>query len=138
MVAPNDDHGESRNYSRPNRRFEVGLHSSPFLLSHSSSPRFELRLRYFPQTLDTLTQNKSILSFFYEQLRIDYMRCKSENVPMNIAIELGSLEIRKLFKDLNSTALDKKVNIDYLEKELGLRTFFPQSLIDSQKVSVYN
>ena len=96
--------------------------------------KFELRLRYFPQTLDTLTQNKSILSFFYEQLRIDYMRCKSENVPMNIAIELGSLEIRKLFKDLNSNALDKKVNIDYLEKELGLRTFFPQSLIDSQKV----
>lgn len=53
---------------------------------------------------------------------------------MNVAIELGSLEIRKLFKDLNSTALDKKVNMDYLEKELGLRKFFSQSLIDSQKV----
>ena len=56
---------------------------------------------------------------------------------MNTAIELGSLEIRKLFKDLNSTALDKKVNMDYLEKELGLRKFFPQSLIESQKVSVH-
>ena len=53
---------------------------------------------------------------------------------MNEAIELGSLEIRKLFKDLNPTALDKKVNVDYLEKELGLRRFFPQSVIDSHKV----
>ena len=62
------------------------------------------------------------------------MRFKSEHVSMNVAIELGALEIRKLFKDLNSTALDKKVNMDYLEKELGLRKFFPQSLIDSHKV----
>ena len=53
---------------------------------------------------------------------------------MNEAIELGSLEIRKLFKDLNPTALDKKVNVDYLEKELGLRRFFPQSIIDAHKV----
>ena len=53
---------------------------------------------------------------------------------MNDAIELGSLEIRKLFKDLNPTALDKKVNVDYLERELGLKRFFPQSVIDSQKV----
>lgn len=53
---------------------------------------------------------------------------------MNEAIELGSLEIRKLFKDLNPTALDKKVNVDYLEKELGLKRFFPQSVIDAHKV----
>lgn len=57
---------------------------------------------------------------------------------MNDAIELGSLEIRKLFKDLNPTALDKKVNVDYLEKELGLKRFFPQSVINSHKVSKYS
>ncbi len=62
------------------------------------------------------------------------MRLKSEHVSMNEAIELGSLEIRKLFKDLNPTALDKKVNVDYLEKELGLKRFFPQSVINSHKV----
>ena len=78
--------------------------------------------------------DKPTFTFFYEQLRIDYMRFKSEHVLLNEAIELGSLEIRKLFKDLNSTALDKKVNMDYLEKELGLRKFFPQTLIDSHKV----
>jgi focal adhesion kinase 1 len=65
------------------------------------------------------------------------MRLKSEHISMNEAIELGSLEIRKLFKDLNSTALDKKVNMDYLEKELGLRKFFPQSLINSYKVCYF-
>lgn len=65
------------------------------------------------------------------------MRLKSESISMNDAIELGSLEIRKLFKDLNSTALDKKVNMDYLEKELGLRQFFPQLLINSYKVCYY-
>jgi len=57
---------------------------------------------------------------------------------MNDAIELGSLEIRKLFKDLNPTALDKKVNVDYLEKELGLKRFFPQSVINSHKVNKYS
>jgi hypothetical protein len=62
------------------------------------------------------------------------MRLKSEHVSMNDAIELGSLEIRKLFKDLNPTALDKKVNVDYLEKELGLKRFFPQTVINSYKV----
>ena len=66
------------------------------------------------------------------------MRYKAEYVSMTNAIELGSLEIRKLFKDLNSTALDKKVNMDYLEKELGLKKFFPQSLLNSQKVCYYN
>jgi hypothetical protein len=62
------------------------------------------------------------------------MRLKSEHISIDEAIELGSLEIRKLFKDLNPTALDKKVNVDYLEKELGLRRFFPQSVIDAHKV----
>ena len=99
--------------------------------------RFELRLRYFPQSIDAFALDKPTFGFFYEQLRIDYMRSKSEHISMNEAIELGSLEIRKLFKDLNSTALDKKVNMDYLEKELGLRKFFPQSLIDSQKVCLF-
>ncbi|CAF0942586.1 unnamed protein product [Adineta ricciae] len=98
--------------------------------------KFELRLRYFPQSLDAFAHDKATFGFFYEQLRIDYMRFKAEHVSMNDAIELGSLEIRKLFKDLNSSALDKKVNMDYLEKELGLRKFFPQSLLDTQKPRV--
>ncbi|UJR10425.1 hypothetical protein I4U23_014629 [Adineta vaga] len=106
-------------------------------VQESSGPvdelKFELRLRYFPQSLDAFAHDKATFGFFYEQLRIDYMRLKSEHVSMNDAIELGSLEIRKLFKDLNSSALDKKVNMDYLEKELGLRKFFPQSLLDSHK-----
>ncbi|CAF4235878.1 unnamed protein product, partial [Rotaria sp. Silwood2] len=95
--------------------------------------KFELRLRYFPPSIDELVHDKSTFGFLYEQLRIDYMRIKSDHVSINEAIELGSLEIRKLFKDLNSTALDKKVNMDYLEKEFGLKTFFSQSLIDSYK-----
>ncbi|CAF3391796.1 unnamed protein product [Rotaria sp. Silwood1] len=95
--------------------------------------KFELRLRYFPPSIDELAHDKSTFGFLYEQLRIDYIRIKSDCVSTNEAIELGSLEIRKLFKDLNSTTLDKKVNMDYLEKELGLKTFFPQAIIDSYK-----
>ncbi|CAF3412242.1 unnamed protein product [Rotaria socialis] len=98
--------------------------------------KFDLRLRYFPQSIDALSYDKPTFAYFYEQLRIDYMRLKSEHVSVNDAIELGSLEIRKLFKDLNPTALDKKVNVDYLEKELGLKRFFPQSVIDSHKPKV--
>ncbi|CAF1657909.1 unnamed protein product, partial [Adineta ricciae] len=98
--------------------------------------KLELRLRYFPQSIDALSHDKPTFGYLYEQLRIDYMRLKSEHVSMNEAIELGSLEIRKLFKDLNPTALDKKVNVDYLEKELGLKRFFPQSIIDAHKPRV--
>ena len=65
------------------------------------------------------------------------MRLKCASVSMDQAIELGSLEIRKLFKDLNPTALDKKVNVDYLEKELGLGRFFPQSVLDTFKVNIH-
>ncbi|CAF3742200.1 unnamed protein product [Adineta steineri] len=98
--------------------------------------KFELRVRYFPQSIDAFAHDKATFGFFYEQLRIDYMHFKCDHVSMNDAIELGSLEIRKLFKDLNSSALDKKVNMDYLEKELGLRKFFSQTLLDSQKPRV--
>ena len=65
------------------------------------------------------------------------MRLKSEHISMSEAIELGSLEIHKLFKGLNSTALGKNINMDYLEEELGLRKFFPQSLINLYKVRYF-
>lgn len=138
MVTSEYDHGKRSEFVWISRRFEVGDHLMRFIrLFVELTFRFELRLRYFPQSIDAFALDKPTFGFFYEQLRIDYMRSKSEHISMNEAIELGSLEIRKLFKDLNSTALDKKVNMDYLEKELGLRKFFPQSLIDSQKVCLF-
>ncbi|KAI0984208.1 hypothetical protein GJ496_006160 [Pomphorhynchus laevis] len=54
-------------------------------------------------------------------------------VSWNSAIQLGCLDIRKLFRDLNSTALEKKINVDYLEKIVGLKNFFPESLLTNNK-----
>ncbi|CAF0748586.1 unnamed protein product [Didymodactylos carnosus] len=95
--------------------------------------KFELRLRYFPQSIETITHDKTTFGYFYEQLRIDYLRTKSGLGTTSDIIELGCLEIRKLFKDLNPTALDKKINVDYLEKEIGLRKFFPETILNSYK-----
>ncbi|CAF0758842.1 unnamed protein product [Didymodactylos carnosus] len=102
-----------------------------------SELKFELRLRYFPQPIEAIIHDKATFAYFYEQLRIDYLRTKSDHGTTNDAIELGCLEIRKLFKDLNPTALDKKINIDYLEKEIGLRKFFPESVLNSYKPRLF-
>ena len=46
------------------------------------------------------------------------------------------LDFRRFFKDMQQNALDKKSNIEYLEKEVGLKRFLPRSITDSMKVSL--
>lgn len=43
---------------------------------------------------------------------------------------------RCFFKDLPQTALEKKSNLDYLEKEVGLYKFLPKSILDATKPKV--
>lgn len=43
---------------------------------------------------------------------------------------------RCFFKDMPQIALDKKSNLDYLEKEVGLQKFLPKSILDANKPKV--
>ena len=40
---------------------------------------------------------------------------------------------RRSFQNMNPTVLDKKINYDYLEKDVGLKRFFPEFFLQ-QKV----
>ena len=37
---------------------------------------------------------------------------------------------------MQQVALDKKSNMEYLEKEIGLKRFLPKSIIDNVKVGI--
>ena len=41
---------------------------------------------------------------------------------------------RRFFKDMQQVALDKKSNMEYLEKEVGLKRFFPKHVVEGMKV----
>uniref|UniRef100_A0A673JYU5 non-specific protein-tyrosine kinase n=1 Tax=Sinocyclocheilus rhinocerous TaxID=307959 RepID=A0A673JYU5_9TELE len=67
------------------------------------------------------------------QVRSDYMQHSARRVSDGMALQLGCLEIRRFYKDMNASGLEKKSNFDLLEKDVGLDLFFPQELIDSMK-----
>ncbi|XP_069322972.1 focal adhesion kinase 1 isoform X37 [Eulemur rufifrons] len=74
---------------------------------------YELRIRYLPKGfLNQFTEDKPTLNFFYQQVKSDYMLEIADQVDQEIALKLGCLEIRK---------------------DVGLKRFFPKSLLDSVK-----
>ncbi|XP_078674910.1 focal adhesion kinase 1-like isoform X11 [Branchiostoma floridae x Branchiostoma belcheri] len=96
--------------------------------------RFELRIRFIPRSYKDLLERDRVTFFFlYDQVRTDYMNELADTIDQDEAIRLGCLEIRRLFKDMPERALDKKANFEYLEKELGLKRFFPKSVLETVK-----
>uniref|UniRef100_A0A3B4CMY6 Focal adhesion kinase 1 n=1 Tax=Pygocentrus nattereri TaxID=42514 RepID=A0A3B4CMY6_PYGNA len=96
--------------------------------------RYELRIRYLPKGfLNQFTEDKPTLNYFYQQVKNDYMLEIADQVEQDIALKLGCLEIRRFFREMRGNALDKKSNYELLEKDVGLRRFFPKSLLDSVK-----
>ncbi|XP_026085834.1 protein-tyrosine kinase 2-beta-like isoform X1 [Carassius auratus] len=96
--------------------------------------RYDLRIRYIPPDfLEKLKDDKTTMLYFYQQVRSDYMQHSARRVSDGMALQLGCLEIRRFYKDMNANGLDKKSNFELLEKEVGLDLFFPQELIDSMK-----
>uniref|UniRef100_A0A8D3EFG0 non-specific protein-tyrosine kinase n=1 Tax=Scophthalmus maximus TaxID=52904 RepID=A0A8D3EFG0_SCOMX len=61
------------------------------------------------------------------------MQYHASKVSDGMALQLGCLEIRRFYKDMNAKGLEKKSNFELLEKEVGLDLFFPQQLINSMK-----
>ncbi|XP_044308766.1 focal adhesion kinase 1 isoform X10 [Varanus komodoensis] len=57
----------------------------------------------------------------------------ADQVDPEIALKLGCLEIRRSYWEMRGNALEKKSNYEVLEKDVGLKRFFPKSLLDSVK-----
>ncbi|KAL7388186.1 hypothetical protein ABVT39_008593 [Epinephelus coioides] len=96
--------------------------------------RYDLRIRYVPVNfLEKFKDDRSTLVYFYQQVRSDYMQHHASKVSEGMALQLGCLEIRRFYKDMNAKGLEKKSNFELLEKEVGLDLFFPQELINSMK-----
>ncbi|XP_058604557.1 protein-tyrosine kinase 2-beta isoform X2 [Onychostoma macrolepis] len=96
--------------------------------------RYDLRIRYIPPDfLEKLKDDKTTMLYFYQQVRSDYMQYSARRVSDGMALQLGCLEIRRFYKDMNASGLEKKTNFDLLEKDVGLDLFFPQELIESMK-----
>ncbi|XP_073925392.1 focal adhesion kinase 1 isoform X11 [Castor canadensis] len=96
--------------------------------------KYELRIRYLPKGfLSQFTEDKPTLNFFYQQVKSDYMLEIADQVDQEIALKLGCLEIRRSYWEMRGNALEKKSNYEVLEKDVGLKRFFPKSLLDSVK-----
>ncbi|KAM8826248.1 protein tyrosine kinase 2 beta, b [Synchiropus picturatus] len=96
--------------------------------------RYDLRVRYVPVNfLEKFKDDRSTLLYFYQQVRSDYMQYHASTVSDGMALQLGCLEIRRFYKDMNAKGLEKKSNFELLEKEVGLDLFFPPQLINSMK-----
>ncbi|KAM6915125.1 protein tyrosine kinase 2 beta, b [Xenentodon cancila] len=96
--------------------------------------RYDLRIRYIPVNfLEKFKDDRSTLLYFYQQVRSDYMQHHASKVSDGMALQLGCLEIRRFYKDMNAKGLEKKSNFELLEKDVGLDLFFPQQLISSMK-----
>ncbi|XP_030639160.1 focal adhesion kinase 1 isoform X1 [Chanos chanos] len=96
--------------------------------------RYELRIRYLPKGyLNQFTEDQPTLNYFYHQVKSDYMMEIADQVDQDVALKLGCLEIRRFFREMRGNALDKKSNYELLEKDVGLRRFFPKTLLDSVK-----
>lgn len=93
----------------------------------------ELRVRYMPNDFrELLLRDRTTFSFLYDQVRSDYLELNCE-IDQTVAVHLACLQIRRLFRDTQPSAAEKKTNLDYMEKEVGMKKFFPKRLLDSTK-----
>ncbi|XP_078099605.1 protein-tyrosine kinase 2-beta-like [Sander vitreus] len=96
--------------------------------------RYDLRIRYIPSDfMEKFKDDSTTMLYFYQQVRSDYMQQYASKVSDGMALQLGCLEIRRFYKDMNPNGLEKKSNFELLEKEVGLDLFFPRELINSMK-----
>ncbi|XP_035277666.1 protein tyrosine kinase 2 beta, b isoform X1 [Anguilla anguilla] len=96
--------------------------------------RYDLRIRYIPDNfLEKFKEDRTTMLYFYQQVRSEYMQHHASKVSDGMALQLGCLEIRRFYKDMNAKGLEKKSNFELLEKDVGLELFFPKMLIDSMK-----
>ncbi|CAH1282481.1 unnamed protein product [Diabrotica balteata] len=106
-----------------------------YLKKHPNADwRYELRIRYLPVTLKELFDKDNVtFHYYYDQIRTDYHTEFHKKIDQDTAIQLCCLEIRKYFKELPPNGLDKKSNFEYLEREIGMQKFIPNSILEQLK-----
>uniref|UniRef100_A0A8C7CJE1 Protein tyrosine kinase 2 beta, a n=1 Tax=Oncorhynchus kisutch TaxID=8019 RepID=A0A8C7CJE1_ONCKI len=78
--------------------------------------RYDLRIRYVPADfIEKFKEDRTTLLYFYQQVRSDYMQHYASKVSDGMALQLGCLEIRRFYKDMNPNGLEKKSNYELLE-----------------------
>ncbi|XP_065332955.1 focal adhesion kinase 1 isoform X5 [Cloeon dipterum] len=101
----------------------------------TSEWRYELRVRYLPKKMSDLwEQDKVTFNYYYDQVRNDYL---SADLPTTldheVAVQLGCLHMRYYFSNMTNMSLEKKVNLEYLEREVGFSKFIPRSVLKTAK-----
>ncbi|CAH0551901.1 unnamed protein product [Brassicogethes aeneus] len=106
-----------------------------YLKKHPNSEwRYDLRIRYLPKSLKELyDKDKVTFHYYYDQVKHDYYTELHKKVEQEVAVQLCCLEIRKYFKDSPQNILDKKSSFEYLEREVGMQKFVPNSVLDKMK-----
>lgn len=102
----------------------------------ASEWRLELRVRYLPANLRELCEaDRVTFHYYYDQVRHEYLNANHPTVDQELAVQICCLEIKYFCKDMQ-ISMDKKSNIEYLEKEFGLHKFLPKSVLESIKPKV--
>jgi len=89
------------------------------------------------------------------QVKNEYLNAKHPSLDQEVAIQLCCFEIRydiysreilckvimynvfrTFCKDMAYAALDKKSNLDYLEKEIGFHKFLPKTILEGIKPKI--
>ncbi|KAK9511292.1 hypothetical protein O3M35_005872 [Rhynocoris fuscipes] len=97
--------------------------------------KYELRIRFVPKDLQDLFEKDRITCFYYyDQVRNEYLKHEaSQKIDLDLAINIATLCIKHHFRDTPQFNLEKKSNLEYLEKEVGLQRFIPLKLFEAQK-----
>lgn len=106
-----------------------------YLTKHPYSEwRYDLRIRYLPPNLKELYEkDKVTFYFYYDQVRSDYHSEFHKKIDHDTAIQLCCLEIQKYLKDRPQNTHEKKFNLEYLEKEIGMQKFLPNGILEKIK-----
>ncbi|CAF0736648.1 unnamed protein product [Brachionus calyciflorus] len=99
--------------------------------------KLQLRIRYLPSDLNEIQFKDPVtLSYYYEQIKNDFNLYVANGINdqelVPILLDLGCLEMRRSFQNMNPNVLDKKINFEYLEKDVGLKRFFPDIVLQQK------
>ncbi|MCL4120324.1 UNVERIFIED_CONTAM: hypothetical protein GTU68_037752, partial [Idotea baltica] len=109
----------------------------PEFVRDKDSWRLELRVRYVLTDLHQLFEkDRPTFMYFFEQVKNDYLEDKDrshEQVDLDTAVQLACIDIKRMYKEMNNSTLEKKSNMEVLERDVGLDKFIPEAVINTVK-----
>ncbi|XP_016953334.1 focal adhesion kinase 1 isoform X2 [Drosophila biarmipes] len=124
------------NVDCPNNQAELneGLLEQGRRITDNRVWRVELRVRYVPNTIQELfDEDRATCFYYFNQVKEDFIQANVTSIDTEVAVQLCCLGIRHYFKNITVKAPDKKQHIDFIEKEIGFKSFLPQSVIVTSK-----